>query len=154
MTDKIEEIMNTKDLTKEAPRSPRFRLGGYSLLARMIDKGRASLQEKSGEYHYACPLDQQLLGFKSIDAEQFLSVLRTDATDEEIVAWIGMNGIPKSAEEISAWSDQVDSWNMYNDPEKREWYIGECEKLGLDAATTTLPEYLEADDAATFPVAA
>jgi hypothetical protein len=27
-----------KDLTKEAPRSPRTRIGDYALMARMIDK--------------------------------------------------------------------------------------------------------------------
>ncbi|HKS37360.1 MAG TPA: DUF5069 domain-containing protein, partial [Verrucomicrobiae bacterium] len=31
------------DLTQRPPRSPRSRLGGYSLLPRMLDKGRATL---------------------------------------------------------------------------------------------------------------
>ena len=36
--------MNTaKDLSKEPPRSPRIRVGGFAILARMADKGRASL---------------------------------------------------------------------------------------------------------------
>jgi Domain of unknown function (DUF5069) len=49
--------MNTaKALTEEPPRSPRDRLGGYALMARMIDKGRADIQGTVGEYHYACPL--------------------------------------------------------------------------------------------------
>ena len=39
-----------KDLTKEAPRSPRTRLGDYALMARMIDKGRAALNGSVGEY--------------------------------------------------------------------------------------------------------
>jgi hypothetical protein len=42
--------MNTaKDLTKEPPRSPRVHVGGYALLARMADKGRATLNGKAGE---------------------------------------------------------------------------------------------------------
>ena len=45
-------IMNTaKALTEEPPRSPRDRLGGYALMARMIDKGRADIQGTVGEYH-------------------------------------------------------------------------------------------------------
>ena len=50
--------LHTPDLTKQPPRSPRVRLGGYVILPRMLDKGRATLAGKHGEYHYACPLDQ------------------------------------------------------------------------------------------------
>jgi Domain of unknown function (DUF5069) len=57
-----------KDLTKEAPRSPRTRLGDYALMARMIDKGRATLNGTLGEYHYACPLDQMLFTYKGVQA--------------------------------------------------------------------------------------
>ena len=45
------------DLTQRAPRSPRSRLGGYALLPRMLDKGRATIVNKNGEYHFDCPLD-------------------------------------------------------------------------------------------------
>ena len=57
------------DLTKQAPRSARVRLGGYVTLPRMLDKGRATLAGKNGEYHYACPMDQRLLDFLGLDAE-------------------------------------------------------------------------------------
>jgi hypothetical protein len=50
----------TKDLTKQAPRSPRDRIGDYALMARMIEKGRATINGTVGEYHFACPLDQML----------------------------------------------------------------------------------------------
>jgi Domain of unknown function (DUF5069) len=40
---------NAKNLTQEPPRSPRIRLGGYLLAARMIDKGRAQLNGTLGE---------------------------------------------------------------------------------------------------------
>ena len=40
------------DLTKRPPRSPRNRLGGYVLLPRMLDKGRADITGKIGEYKY------------------------------------------------------------------------------------------------------
>jgi hypothetical protein len=38
------------DLTQRPPRSFRVRLGGFVILARMIDKGRATLSKKNGEY--------------------------------------------------------------------------------------------------------
>ena len=60
---------HTPDLTKQAPRSPRVRLGGFVLLPRILDKARASLAGKNGEYNYNCPLDQRFLGFVNVDAE-------------------------------------------------------------------------------------
>jgi hypothetical protein len=37
------------DLTQRPPRSFRVRLGNYVILARMLDKGRATLENKKGE---------------------------------------------------------------------------------------------------------
>ena len=45
---------NSPDLTKRPPRSPRARLGGYVILPRMLDKGRAAIagrrRLKAGRY--------------------------------------------------------------------------------------------------------
>ena len=43
---------STPDLTQRPPRSPRLRLGGYVQLPRIIDKARASLAGKLGEYRF------------------------------------------------------------------------------------------------------
>ena len=143
--------MNTaKSLTKEPPRSPRSRLGGYALMARMIDKGRADLEGTVGEYHYACPLDQMLFEFKGVNADEVRKVLASGATDEQIVAWFNSHGMSKAAEEITAWSTGVEGYRPYDDPEKKEWFTEECAKLGLKPASSTLVDYLEADDAASF----
>src|SRR5215203_7185225 len=75
------------DLTQRPPRSPRTRLGGYALLPRMLDKGRATAVGKNGEYHFNCPLDQHILGFAGIDAEQLLAELKTAKGDWEILEW-------------------------------------------------------------------
>ena len=55
-----------KNLTKEPPRSPKTGLGGYVILSRTIDKCRALLWGNIGEYHFDCPLDNMLFGFKGI----------------------------------------------------------------------------------------
>ena len=55
--------LSAPDLTQRPPRSPRTRLGGYVLLPRMLDKGRATLAGTNGEYHYNCPLDQHVIKF-------------------------------------------------------------------------------------------
>jgi hypothetical protein len=140
----------SKDLTKQPPRSPRSRLGGYALMARMIDKGRADLEGKVGEYHYACPLDQMLFSFKEVQADEVKKLLASGATDEEIVTWFSNHGTPKKAEEIKTWADGVEGYRPFDDPEKKEWFAGECSKVGLQPETSTLAEFLEADDAASF----
>ena len=60
--------IHAPDLTKRPPRSPRVRLGGFVILPRMLDKGRATIAGKAGEYHFNCPLDQRFLRFAGIDA--------------------------------------------------------------------------------------
>ncbi len=79
--------IHAPDLTKQAPRSPRVRLGGYVILARMLDKGRAVLAGKNGEYKFACPLDQQFLGFSGIDAEALKQQLAAGKGDGEVLVW-------------------------------------------------------------------
>jgi hypothetical protein len=143
--------MNTsKNLTKEPPRSPRNRLGNYALLARMIDKGRADIQGTAGEYHYACPLDQMLLEFKGVKADEVRKLLASGATDEQVVAWLNTNGTAKTAEEISTWSAGIEGYRPYDNPEKKDWFVGECSKLGIKPEASTLVDYLETDDAVSF----
>jgi hypothetical protein len=60
-----------KDLTKEAPRSPHIRVGGYAILGRTIDKCRALVGGNIGEYHFDCPLDNMLFGFKGVKGDDF-----------------------------------------------------------------------------------
>jgi len=143
--------MNTaKDLTKEPPRSPRTLLGGYSILARMADKGRATLAGTPGEYHFACPLDQMVFDLKGVQAGDVEKVLASGANDEQIVNWFNEHGTKKTAEEIKGWSDTVEAYRPYEDPERKDWFASECAKLGLNPETSTLFDYLDADDSVTF----
>src|SRR5215469_14186614 len=79
------------DLTKRPPRSPRLRLGGYALLPRMLDKGRAEIAGCNGEYHYNCPLDQRILEFLGLDGGALREQLATGKGDGEILQWISEN---------------------------------------------------------------
>ncbi len=143
--------MNTaKTLTKEPPRSPRYRLSDYALMARMIDKGRADLQGNVGEYHFACPLDQMLFEFKGVKDDEVKKLLASGATDEQVVTWFNGHGTTRTAEEIKTWSNGVEGYRPFDDPEKKDWFSGECGKLGLKPESSTLVDYLEADDAASF----
>ena len=110
------------DLTKRPPRSPRVRLGGYAILPRMLDKGRATLAGTNGEYHFNCPLDQQFLGFAGIDAEPVLEQLKLGNGDGDILDWIGANAKhQRTGSEIAAWSAFQDQRGPV-DLEMREFY--------------------------------
>src|SRR5271154_6613052 len=93
-----------RDLTKEAPHSPRERFGGFAILGRTVDKCRASIAGTLGEYHYDCPLDNQLFDFKSINGSQFKTIVASAKTYEDVSTWLQGHGIPKTLQEIRAWS--------------------------------------------------
>lgn len=137
-----------KDLTKEAATSPAKRVGGYVILARMADKARAEfLGGNVGEYHTDCPLDHMLLDWKNVPYSEIKTEILNGATDEEIAAYLDNHGDPKTKEEVKAWSDAMEAGSINEHPEKREWFLGECAKLGLDGTKTTTFQWLEADDA-------
>jgi hypothetical protein len=143
-------IANTKDLTKQAATSPRHRTGGYAILSRMTDKARADIAGTMGEYHTDCPLDHMLLDWKGVEYAEVRKALEAGATDEEIAAYLDNHGTPKTPEEVRAWSDAMDKATMHGDPQKGAWFDSECQKLGLDGSKTTLFEWLEADDRASY----
>ena len=135
-----------KDLTKESPRSPRIRVGGYAILGRTIDKCRALVAGNIGEYHFDCPLDNTLFGFKGVKGVDFKAQIENGASDQQMAEWLDQAGQKKTADEIRRWSDEVTTASLYNDPEKRDWFAEECKKLGLDPAKVTTFEWLEIDD--------
>ena len=97
--------MNPTDLTQRPPRSPRARLGGFVILPRMLDKGRAIIAGTPGEYKYACPLDQRFLDFAGIDPDALKEQLTEGKGDGEILAWILETSKTKPNEiAIAAWS--------------------------------------------------
>src|SRR6266404_2630544 len=126
-----------KDLTKEPPRSPRMRIGGYAILARTYDKCGALLAGNIGEYHFDCPLDNMLFGFKGVKGDDFKAEVEKGATDQEMAKWLETHGEKKTPEEVKAWGDEAEATNPYNDPAK-----------------TTLFAWLEVDDKASYQKAA
>lgn len=113
---------NTPDLTKQAPRSPRVRLGGYVILPRMLDKCRASLAGKNGEFKYACPLDERFLTFVGVDPEALKKQVAAGKSDGELLRWIEANSSRKpSAGEILAWS-MAQEQRAPGDIESRDYF--------------------------------
>lgn len=112
----------TTDLTQRPPRSPRVRLGGYVILPRMLDKGRATIAGKNGEYKYACPLDQRFLDYAGVDPAALKKQLAAGKGDGEILEWIQKNGKAKRSDaEIAAWSQYAES-RTPADVESREYF--------------------------------
>ena len=139
-----------RDLTQQAPHSPRERLAGFVIAKRTIDKCRASVAETLGEYHYDCPLDNMLFTFKGINGAQFKAAVQNSENYEDVGTWLLANGTPKTPAEIKAWSNQMEAASLMKDPEKRAHFIEGCAKLGLNPEKATLFDLLEADDRATF----
>jgi hypothetical protein len=141
--------LHTPDLTKFPPRSPRVRLGGYAILPRMLDKGRAALAGKAGEYHYACPLDQQFLSFAGIDPEALKPELQK--SDTEVLAWIQQHAKhPRNGAEILAWTQ----WQENRAPDNTEGreYLNELHKAGAPKREdiVTWFDVLDMDDFVSF----
>ena len=139
------------DLTQRPPRSLRARLGGYALLPRMLDKGRATLAGKNGEYHYACPLDQNILSFLGLDAEALSAQLATGKGDGEILEWILANAQHKHTPwEVAQWSafrEQV----VPSDVETREFFNGLHKQAGEKREDiATWADVLDLDDYVSF----
>lgn len=114
--------MNALDLTQHPPRSPRVRLGGYVILPRMLDKGRATINGKNGDYHYNCPLDQRFTDFVGIDAEELKKQLAAGKGDGEILEWIETNAKHKrTAAEVASWSVMTEA-RVPSDVESRQYF--------------------------------
>ena len=114
----------TPDLTQHPPRSPHTQLGGYVILPRCLDKCRADLAGKHGEYHYACPLDQRFFQFTGIDPEALKAEAAKGLSDSEILAWIEANAPHKRGEwEIAQWNALAEQ-AVPADNESREFFNG------------------------------
>ena len=143
-----------KDLTKEAPRSPKTRVGGYVILGRTYDKCRALLWGNIGEYHFDCPLDNMLFGWKGVTGDEFKAEVERGATDEEMAKWLDTHGKKKTPEEVRAWSEEMMASNPYENPEKRDWFVEQVAVYKLDPATTTLFDWLDVDDRESYKTVA
>ena len=140
------------DLTQRPPRSARCRLGGYALLPRMLDKGRATAVGKNGEYHFNCPLDQHILNFAGIDPEALLTELKKGKGDGEILEWItATTKTKRDAWEIQQWSDYQERRGPDSDAETMQFFAGYVSKLTTAREDVrTWADVLDLDDHCTF----
>ena len=110
---------SSPDLIQRPPRSPRVRLGSYVLLPRILDKGRAALTGKLGEYHYSGQgLDRHFFNFTGLNHESLKAELAKGGGDNDILLWIQANAKYKREPwEIAAWSSYRENRTPDSDAE-------------------------------------
>ena len=95
------------DLRTTFPRSMKTRLAGYVHLARMIDKCRAVLAGTEGEYIYPCPMDDRLMEFTGITADQFTAAVKAHPTDDGVAEWLRRTATPHDTVELETWNNRL-----------------------------------------------
>jgi hypothetical protein len=145
-------LISAPNLTQRPPRSPRVRLGGFVLLARILDKGRAELAGTAGEYKYNNPIDRHWFRFNGISPDALKAELAKGKGDGEILTWVQENAAPKrEAWEIQQWSAYHNERGPDGDVETLEFFAERVK--GLSSTREDLKtwfDYLDLDDHVTF----
>jgi hypothetical protein len=144
---------STPDLTQRPPRSPRVRLGGYVLLPRILDKGRAALAGKLGEYHYGGKgMDRHFFNFVGLDNEALKIEIAKGLGDGDLLAWVTANAkTPRQPWEIAAWSEYHLHRPPDSDAETLAHFAEEVKKFSpAREDINTWFDLLDLDDHCTF----
>ena len=136
------------NLTVRPPRSPRVRLGGYVLLPRILDKGRADIAGLAGEYKYNNPIDRHWFRFTGITPEALRAQLAAGKGDGEILEWVAESGQPKREPwEIQQWSAYHTERGPDGDVETLEFFTGRVGALSKTREDVkSWFDYLDLDD--------
>ena len=124
------------DLTREFPRSPCDQLEGMMILPRAIDKARAQLEGKLGDYiFYGCRFNRHLFNTLGVLEDEFLDAVRTTANDEGVLEWIREFVRPERQK-----VEKMNEWVRNNppSPEEHEEFRNELERVdpGNDSVET------------------
>jgi hypothetical protein len=131
------------DLRTGFPRSMRVKLEGHVHLARMIDKCRAVLAGTEGEYIYPCPMDDRLMEFAGITADQFTSTVKANPSDDAVAKWFTQTAKAHPPAELDAWNRMMLNRGP-STPEKQEYF----NKLrdAVDPSRTDLTSWADLQD--------
>lgn len=131
------------DLRRSFPHSMRIKLEGYVHLARMIDKCRAVLAGTEGDYIYPCPMDERLMEFAAVTADQFTAAVKANPSDEAVAAWFTRMAKAHPSAELEAWNRMMLTRGP-STPEKQDYF----NKLrdAVDPARTDLTSWADLQD--------
>ena len=134
---------NLMDLRSSFPRSMRVKMAGYVHLARMIDKCRAVLAGTEGEYVYPCPMDDRLMEFVGITANQFTAAVKADPSDDTVAKWFTQKAKAHPPAEFEVWNRMMLSRGP-STPKKQKYF----NKLrdAVDPSRTDLAAWADLQD--------
>jgi hypothetical protein len=141
------------DLTHRPPRSPRVQLGGYVLLPRILDKGRASVAGKLGDYHFEGKgMDRHFFTFTGIDHAAFKAEVAKGLGDGDMLSWVQANAKhQRQPWEINAWSEYHLHRTPDSDNETLVFFADEIKKFSATREDVkTWFDLLDFDDYCTF----
>lgn len=138
--------MDPLDLTQSPPRSPYAELGGLYMLARTIDKIRATLPGGNLGSYQIVGFSQRLFERLGIAEDDLRAVVALAAGDDEVAAWVRKHSDPSAYANINAALEQPTVGQRLDRPDMVAKY----------PILTTLPpempllRMLEIDDAQSF----
>lgn len=141
------------DLTQRPPRSPRVTLGGYVQLPRLLDKCRATIAGKNGEFRFgAQSMDRHFFNFTDIDPDALKAEVATGKSDSEMLAWIFENAkTPRQPWEIAQWSDYMLRRSTDSDAETLQFFAEAVAKFSTTREDIkTWFDLLDLDDYVSF----
>ena len=141
------------DLTRQFPRSPREILGGYVHLARMLDKARAKAAGTHGEYIYPCPLDQALLEFTKVGPDAFYKEAQK-RDDREFLTWFQGIAEPKNPPEIENWNQTFLNRKPRNEDSLRRFIETRTRLAPHRTDITCWPDLLDLEEGREVPLQA
>jgi hypothetical protein len=144
---------SSPDLTQHPPRSPRLKLGGYVLLPRILDKARAAVAGKLGEFHYSGKgLDRHFFSFVGLDHESLKAEAAKGGSDTELLEWIRKNAKhQRQPWEVNAWSEYHLRRGPDSDFETLSGFAETVKKFNAAREdVNTWFEYVEIDDFCSF----
>lgn len=144
--------LHAPNLTERPPRSPRVRLGGYVILPRVLDKGRAELAGIAGEYKYNGGTDQHWFRFTGITHEELKAKLAEGLGDGDILRWVQEKSpAQRQPWEITQWSAYFNERGPDSDEETLQLFtekVGSVDKTREDIKTWF--DFLDLDDHVSF----
>ena len=138
------------DLTKTYPRSPRAKLAGVVMLARTLDKARASNAGTPGEYHFGCGMDKHVLAFLGSDPETFAKNVAEAPDDATIELWARERLKGTTPDAVESFNTEFAQDAPAAGSESEKFLISERTRLGRSDITTWF-DLLDLDEGRPVP---
>lgn len=138
--------MEALDLTKAPPRSPYVELGGLYMLARTIDKIRATLPGGDTGAYQIAGFSKRMLDALGIAEDDLRAVVALASSDDEVVAWVRKHSDSSKYGSINAALEAPTVGERLDRPEM----VAKYPILTTLPPETTLLRMLELDDARSF----